>query len=47
MTSRSLLDLMTCTSMGIINPPPMNISPTPIAPYNDECFRKFDFGSEM
>ncbi len=38
MTSKSLLDVMTCTSMGIPNPPPMNISSIPIAPCNDECF---------
>ncbi len=47
MTSKSLLDVMTCTSMRIINPPPMSISLIPIAPCNDECFQNFDFGSKM
>lgn len=39
MTSyKSLLDAVTCTNMGIINPPSMSISLTLIAPCNDECF---------
>ncbi len=38
---------MICIIMGIINPPPMNIEPDPIAPCNDESKLKFNFGSKV
>jgi hypothetical protein len=33
--------------MGIINPTPMSIELDPIAPCNDECKLKLNFGSKL
>jgi len=38
---------MTCIIMGIINSPPMNIEFDPIAPCNDECKLKLNFGGKV
>ncbi len=38
---------MTCIIMGIINPPPMSIEFDLIAPCNDECKLKLNFGGKV